>query len=87
MRDRRVPVGLALAFLAVAFGFPLLDTIFMAWGLLLFVFSRGAMAVMGIPLDRRRSPPVPSAGMQDASASRVAGPGHSYWTEGRHGHG
>ena len=45
------------------------------------------MAVMGIPLDRRRSPPVPSAGMQDASASRVAGPGHSYWTEGRHGHG
>ena len=87
LRDRRVPVGLALAFLVMALGFPMLDTVFMAWGLLLFVFSRGAMAVMGIPLDRRRSPPVPSAGMQDASASRVAGPGHSYWTEGRHGHG
>lgn len=54
VRDRRVPFGPALAFLAVALAFPLLNNVFMSWGLILYVFSRGALAVMGIPLQRER---------------------------------
>ena len=47
-RSSQVPIGLALAFLIVAVGFPLLNPVFMSWGLVLFVFSRGAFAFMGI---------------------------------------
>lgn len=49
----QVPIGLGLAFLVVAFGFPLLNNVFMSWGLILYVFSRGAFAVMGVPLEKR----------------------------------
>lgn len=52
MRDRRVPIGLALGFLVAAVGFPMLNNIFMSWGLMLYVFSRGALVVMGLPLSR-----------------------------------
>ncbi len=82
LRDRRVPVGLALAFLVVGLGFPFLDTIFMAWGLLLFVFSRGALAVMGVPLDRRRPSAPPSAGARTASAWLAAQARDAHWTTG-----
>ena len=51
----QVPIGLGLAFLVVAFGFPLLNNLFMSWGLILYVFSRGAFAVMDVPLERRKS--------------------------------
>lgn len=50
LRDRRVPVGMALAFFVAAVGFPLLNNVFMSWGLVLYVFSRGTMVVMGLPL-------------------------------------
>jgi hypothetical protein len=29
----------------------MLNTVFMSWGLILFVFSRGALAVMGVSMD------------------------------------
>ncbi len=51
MRSSGAPVGLALSFLIVAVGFPLLNPVFMSWGLVLFVFSRGALTVMGISMD------------------------------------
>lgn len=57
VRNSRVPIGLAFGFLIVASGFPLLNNVFMAWGLILYVFSRGAFAVMGIPLDRGHRKP------------------------------
>jgi hypothetical protein len=47
MRGPRAPIGLALAFLIVAIGFPLLNNVFMSWGLVLYVFSGGAFAVDG----------------------------------------
>lgn len=52
VRDPRVPVGMAIGFLVAALGFPLLNNVFMSWGLVLYVFARGASVVMGIPLDR-----------------------------------
>ena len=51
MRSSGAPVGLAMSFLIVAIGFPLLNTVFMSWGLILFVFSRGALTVMGVSMD------------------------------------
>ena len=53
LRDRRVPIGLALAFLVVAFGFPLINNVFAAWGLVLYVFAMGAFSLLGVPLDKR----------------------------------
>ena len=46
-RSPGAPIGLALAFLIVAIGFPLSNNVFMSWGLILYVFSQGAFAVMG----------------------------------------
>lgn len=54
LRSRQVPIGLSLSFLVVAIGFPMLNNVFMSWGLILYVFSRGAFVVMGIPLERSR---------------------------------
>lgn len=54
LRNPRVPIGLSIAFLIVAIGFPFLNNVFIGWGLILYVFSRGALAVMGIPLQRQR---------------------------------
>ncbi|MBK6415661.1 hypothetical protein [Thermomonas sp.] len=51
MRSSGAPVGLALSFLIVAVGFPMLNPVFVSWGLVLFVFSRGALTVMGISMD------------------------------------
>ncbi|WP_374356081.1 O-antigen ligase family protein [Thermomonas sp.] len=56
LRSRQVPIGLSLSFLVVAIGFPMLNNVFMSWGLILYVFSRGAFVVMGIPLERSRQP-------------------------------
>ncbi|MFO1452917.1 MAG: O-antigen ligase family protein [Lysobacterales bacterium] len=53
LRDRRVPIGLALAFLTIAITHPMTNNVFMSWGLVLYVFSYGTLAVMGIPLERR----------------------------------
>ncbi len=66
VRDRRVPIGPSLAFLVVAVAFPFLNNVFMSWGLVLFVFSRGALAVAGIPLQRQRR--VVAAGSELAHA-------------------
>jgi hypothetical protein len=52
LRDRQVPIGLSLGFLVAACGFPLLNNVFMSWGLVLYLFSRGACVVLGLPLDR-----------------------------------
>jgi len=52
MRSSGAPVGLALSFLIVAIGFPLLNPVFMGWGLILFIFSRGALMVMGVSMDQ-----------------------------------
>jgi hypothetical protein len=54
VRDWRVPFGSSLALLVIAVAFPLLNNVFMSWGLILYVFSRGALAVMGVPLQRER---------------------------------
>jgi len=62
VRDSRVPSGLSMAFLVVALVFPLLNNVFMSWGLILYVFSRGALAVMGLPLQRPRSSPAVAMG-------------------------
>lgn len=59
----QVPIGLGLAFLVVAFGFPMLNNVFMSWGLILYVFSRGAFAVMGVPLDKRTARQVDPRGI------------------------
>lgn len=53
VRDSRVPIGLGLAFLIVAVGFPLLNPVIMSWGLILSVFSRGAFAYMGVAFETR----------------------------------
>lgn len=54
LRSRQVPIGLSLPFTVVAFGFPMLNNVFMSWGLILYVFSRGALAIMGVPLRTNR---------------------------------
>lgn len=51
VRDRRLPIGLTLAFLIVAIGYPMLNTAFSAWGLVLYVFSNGAFAALGTQQD------------------------------------
>jgi len=51
-RSPLVPIGLVLAFLIVAFGLPISNNVFMSWGLVLYVFSRGAFGVMGISGDQ-----------------------------------
>jgi len=56
LRLPQVPIGLGLAFLVVAFGFPMLNNVFMSWGLILYVFSRGAFSVMGVPLEKHKTP-------------------------------
>ena len=45
--------GLAVALLVVSIGFPLMNNVFIAWGVALYVFSRGTFVVMGIPLEKR----------------------------------
>lgn len=52
MRSSGAPVGLALSFLIVATGFPLLNPVFMSWGMILFIFSRGALTMMGVSMDQ-----------------------------------
>jgi hypothetical protein len=52
LRDRRLPMGLALGFFIVSMALPFVNTIFSSWGLILYVFSFGAYAVMGVPLQR-----------------------------------
>ena len=56
-RSSQVPIGLVLAFLIVAFGLPISNNVFMSWGLVLYVFSSGALAVMGASLDREGARP------------------------------
>lgn len=53
MRDQLVPIGMAVALLVVSIGFPLMNNVFIAWGVALYVFSRGTFVVMGIPLEKR----------------------------------
>ncbi len=55
LRNTRVPIGLGLSFAFVAIMFPMVNNVFMSWGLILYVFSRGALSVLGIPLEWRRS--------------------------------
>lgn len=55
LRQSCVPIGLGLSFAVVAIMFPMLNNVFMSWGLILYVFSRGALSVLGIPLEWRRS--------------------------------
>ncbi len=55
LRDTRVPIGLGLSFAFVAIMFPMVNNVFMSWGLILYVFSRGALSVLGIQLTRQRS--------------------------------
>ena len=62
LRWREVPIGLAMAFLVVAIGFPMLNSVIMVWGLILYVFSRGALAVMGISLGPRKRSVVETEG-------------------------
>ena len=57
LRFAQVPIGLSLAFLIVAVVFPMVNNVFMSWGLVLYVFSRGALVTMGIPLAPRRRKP------------------------------
>lgn len=70
LRSPQVPVGLGMAFLIVAVMVPTLNTVFMSWGLILYVFSRGAFAVIGVPLEKVRSKPRAEASWgHDATAS------------------
>lgn len=62
LRWRQVPIGLAMAFIVVAVGFPMLNSVIMVWGLILFVFSRGALSVMGIPLESAKRRPAVNEG-------------------------
>lgn len=55
LRDSAIPIGFSMAFLVVALAFPFLNNVFMSWGLILYVFSRGALAVMGLPLQPKRA--------------------------------
>lgn len=65
----QMPIGLGVAFLVIALCFPMLNTVFMSWGLILYVFSRGAFVMMGIPLYPRRSkPPAAMRGDHGAAA-------------------
>ena len=50
VRAPAISLGMALAFLVVAAGLPLLNNVFMTWGLMLYMFSRGALAVLGHPV-------------------------------------
>lgn len=52
LRSSQVPIGLGLAFSILSIGFPMLNPVFMSWGLILYIFSRGAFVVMGLPLDQ-----------------------------------
>jgi hypothetical protein len=52
LRNRRIPIGMALGLFVVACGFPLLNVVFMGWGVVLYVFVPGALLVMGEPLWR-----------------------------------
>lgn len=51
--SRHIPIGLALAFLAVAIGLPMLNNIFMSWGVALYLFSQGALSIMGLTPESR----------------------------------
>jgi hypothetical protein len=55
VRAPAVPLGMALAFLVVAAGLPLLNNIFMTWGLMLYMFSRGALVVIERPIPGTKS--------------------------------
>lgn len=59
LRDPGVPIGLAVATLVAALGFPLLNNVFMSWGVALYLFPRGACVLMGLPLDRNQKHPRP----------------------------
>lgn len=65
LRDQRVPIGLALGFLIVALGFPMMNTVFMSWGLILYVFSRGAFATITRQQDDMQRPSRDSKSMSD----------------------
>lgn len=52
LRDSRVPIGVTLGFCVAGVGFPFLNPIFPAWGLMLYVFSMGSIAVMGVSSNR-----------------------------------
>lgn len=54
LRAPHVPIGLALGFLVVAIGFPMLNNVFMSWGLVLYMFSRGVFSVIGASQDQMR---------------------------------
>lgn len=64
LRSTRVPVGLAVGFLVVAVAFPFVNNVFMIWGLMLYVFSRGAFVAMGFPLGQERRQPSMSHDMR-----------------------
>lgn len=57
LRDSRQPLGLALAFLVVTFGASLLNNTVMQWGVVMYLFSRGAVLVAGsaLPASRRKT--------------------------------
>jgi hypothetical protein len=59
IRSSSVPIGLTIAFLVVAVGFPMLNNVFMSWGLILYVFSRGAVSVMQSSGVRNANTPKP----------------------------
>lgn len=65
LRESRVPIGVSLGFCVAGIGFPFLNPIFPAWGLMLFVFSMGSIAVMGAQMGRRQQ--------GDAASSSPAG--------------
>ena len=52
--SREIPGGLAIGFLVAAAGFPFLNNIFMSWGLVLFIFSRGTFVMLGAGLEKGR---------------------------------
>lgn len=54
LRDSRQPLGLALAFLVVTFGASLLNNTVMEWGVVMYLFSRGAFLVLGSTLPAAR---------------------------------
>lgn len=55
LRAPYVPIGLALGFLVVAIGFPMLNNVFMSWGVVLYMFSRGVFSVIGASRDQVRN--------------------------------
>ena len=54
--SRHIPIGLAVGFLVVAALFPLVNNVGMSWGIMLYMFSRGAFVVMGVPLGQSQQP-------------------------------